>query len=137
VLRLHRDLLRLRREDPVFAAQDASRMHGAVLGPEAFLLRFFGAAGDDRLLIINLGATLPLLPMPEPLLAPPAGQRWKLLWSSEDARYGGNGMLELDGEHSWTLPGHALAVLAPHPLEDTDGRSHPEEAALGGQHQEA
>jgi maltooligosyltrehalose trehalohydrolase len=121
VVRLHRDLLRLRREDRVFALQDSQRMHGAVLGAEAFLLRFFGEAGDDRLLIINLGTTLPLLPMPEPLLAPPAGQRWQLMWHSEDPRYGGNGMQELDGEHSWRLPAHALAVLAPHPLEETDG----------------
>jgi maltooligosyltrehalose trehalohydrolase len=121
VVDLHRDLLRLRREDAVFARQDNQRMHGAVLGPEAFLLRFFGEAGDDRLLVVNLGATLPLVPMPEPLLAPPAGCRWKLLWNSEDPRYGGNGMKEPDGEHSWRLPAHALAVLAPHPLEDTDG----------------
>jgi maltooligosyltrehalose trehalohydrolase len=133
VVRLHRELLRLRREDPVFAAQDAQRMHGAVLGPEAFLLRFFGQDGDDRLLIVNLGATLPLQPMPEPLLAPPAGQRWKLLWNSEDPRYGGNGMQEIEGEHGWRLPGQALAVLAPHPLEDTDGRSHPEHRSLEGQ----
>ncbi len=121
VVRLHRDLLRLRREDPVFAAQDSRRMHGAVLGAEAFLLRFFGADGGDRLLLVNLGATLPLLPMPEPLLAPPAGMRWQLLWHSEDPRYGGNGMSEIDGEHSWRLPAHALAVLEPHPLEDADG----------------
>lgn len=121
MLRLHRDLLRLRREDPVFAAQDAGRLQGAVLGPEAFLLRFFGEGGDDRLLIINLGPTLPLLPMPEPLLGPPEGQRWKLLWHSEDPRYHGNGMAEPDGEHSWRLPAHALAVLAPHPLEERDG----------------
>jgi maltooligosyltrehalose trehalohydrolase len=122
VLRLHRDLLRLRREDPVFAAQDASRMHGAVLGPEAFLLRFLGASGDDRLIVCNLGTTLPLLPMPEPLLAPPAGCRWKLLWHSEDPIYRGNGMAEPDGEHSWRLPGHALAVLTPVPhMEDTVG----------------
>ena len=96
-------------------------MHGAVLGPEAFLLRFFGADGGDRLLLVNLGATLPLQPMPEPLLAPPAGMRWKLMWHSEDPRYGGNGMKEIDGEHSWRLPAHALAVLEPHPLEDDDG----------------
>ena len=121
VVALHRDLLRLRREDPVFAAQDNRRLDGAVLGPEAFLLRYFGAAGDDRLVLVNLGATLPLVPMPEPLLAPPAGCRWKLLWHSEDPRYRGNGMAEPDGEHSWCLPAHALAVLAPHPLEDDDG----------------
>jgi maltooligosyltrehalose trehalohydrolase len=133
VVRLHRELLRLRREDPVFARCDASRMHGAVLGPEAFLLRFLGEAGDDRLVLVNLGATLPLVPMPEPLLAPPDGTRWRLLWNSEDPRWGGNGMIEPDGEHSWRLPAHALAVLAPARLEDADGRSHPEQDALGRQ----
>jgi maltooligosyltrehalose trehalohydrolase len=120
VLSMHRDLLRLRREDPVFAAQDSTRMHGAVLGPEAFLLRFFGPAGDDRLIVVNLGATLPLLPMAEPLLAPPGQGRWKLLWHSEDPHWGGNGMLEPDGEHSWRLPAHALAVLAPDPRSPED-----------------
>jgi maltooligosyltrehalose trehalohydrolase len=136
VVRMHRDLLRLRREDPLFSVQDSTRMHGAVLGPEAFLLRFLGAAGEDRLLVVNLGTTLPLLPMAEPLLAPPAGCRWKLLWNSEDPRYGGSGMMEPDVEHSWRLPAHALAVLAPHPAEDTDGRSHPEHDALVGQQRE-
>jgi maltooligosyltrehalose trehalohydrolase len=121
VVHMHRDLLRLRREDPVFSRYDSTAMHGAVLGPEAFLLRFLDPEGQDRLIVVNLGATLPLSPMPEPLLAPPEGCRWKLLWNSEDARWGGNGMKEPDGEHSWRLPAHALAVLAPHPLEEADG----------------
>jgi maltooligosyltrehalose trehalohydrolase len=112
IVRLHRDLLALRRDDPGFAAQDRDRMHGAVLGPEAFLLRFLGPV-EDRLLVINLGASLSLLPMAEPLLAAPRNARWKLLWHSEDPRYGGNGMIEPEGEHSWRLPAHALAVLAP------------------------
>ena len=116
--RLHRDLLRLRREDRVFAAQDGSRMHGAVLGPEALALRFLGDGGDDRLVIVNLGASLLLLPMPEPLLAPPEGMRWRLAWHSEHADYGGNGMAEIDTETSWRLPPHALAVLRPEPWTD-------------------
>ncbi|MFC5497195.1 malto-oligosyltrehalose trehalohydrolase [Caenimonas terrae] len=113
VVALHRDLLRLRRDDAVFAAQDASRLHGAVLGPEAFMLRYLGRDGDDRLLVVNLGATLPLVPAPEPLLAPPAGRRWRLLWNSEDPRYGGDGMAEPETETTWRLAPHALAVLAP------------------------
>ena len=79
------------------------------------------SCGDDRLFVVNLGPTLPLYPMPEPLLAPPAGSGWKLLWHSEDPRYGGNGMIEPEGEHSWRLPAHALAVLTPQPLEEADG----------------
>ena len=113
VLRLHRDLLRLRREDRVFAAQDATRLHGAVLGPEAFVLRIFGDGGDDRLLVVNLGTSLPLTPAPEPLLAPPEGARWRLRWHSEEPAYGGSGMSEIDGEAPWHLVPHALAVLAP------------------------
>jgi maltooligosyltrehalose trehalohydrolase len=31
-----------------------------VLGPEAFVLRFFGAHNDDRLLVVNLGSDLHL-----------------------------------------------------------------------------
>jgi maltooligosyltrehalose trehalohydrolase len=119
VLALHRDLLQLRREDKVFAAQNALNLHGAVLGPQALCLRYFGEGGADRLVVLNLGATLPLLPAAEPLLAPPEGQRWRLLWHSESPRYGGCGMRELDFEESWRLPGQALAVLAPRPWTET------------------
>jgi maltooligosyltrehalose trehalohydrolase len=93
---LHRDLLRLRREDPVVSGRTRTSLDGAVLGAQAFLLRLFGAEGDDRLLIVNFGATLHLDPAPEPLLAPPAAAEWNLHWSSEDVAYGGTGtpMLE-------------------------------------------
>nr|WP_255429442.1 malto-oligosyltrehalose trehalohydrolase [Ramlibacter albus] len=120
VLALHRDLLALRRDDPAFCAQDATRIHGAVLGPEALALRWLGAEGGDRLVVMNLGTTLPLLPMPEPLLAPPAGCRWRLLWHTEAPRYGGCGMAEIDTEASWRLPAHSLAVLAPQPFEEEE-----------------
>ena len=116
---LHRDLLRLRRDDPVFGVQRPRGVDGAVLGPEAFVLRFFGQAAGDRLLLVNLGRDLTCVPAPEPLLAPPAKQQWSVLWSSEDPRYGGNGTAAVDcaGE-GWSIPGHAAIVLAPveHPL---------------------
>ncbi len=117
---LHRDLLRLRREDPVFRAQRSDRLHGAVLGSEAFILRFFGEAGDDRLLVVNLGRGLHLDPAPEPLLAPPAERRWTVLWSSEDPRYGGTGTPPLDTEENWRLPGHAAVVLMPTLIEEEE-----------------
>ncbi len=113
---LHRDLLRLRREDPVFAAQRADRLHGSVLSGEAFLLRYLGREGDDRLLLVNLGRDLECRPMTDPLLLPPAGTRWKLLWSSESPCYGGAGAGLLDPRR-WFLPGHAAIVLAPEPLD--------------------
>ncbi|HJT77312.1 MAG TPA: malto-oligosyltrehalose trehalohydrolase [Gemmataceae bacterium] len=110
---LHRDLLRLRRADPVFRAQRRGGVDGAVLGPEAFLLRFFGDGGDDRLLLVNLGRDLHLDPAPEPLLAPPPNSSWQPLWSSEDPPYGGCGTPPLDTEENWRIPGNAAVVLRP------------------------
>ncbi len=43
-LPLHRDLLRLRREEPVFRAQRPGGVDGAVLAAEAFVLRYFGGS---------------------------------------------------------------------------------------------
>jgi maltooligosyltrehalose trehalohydrolase len=114
---LHRDLLRLRRKDPVLAgrAQGVLRYDGAVLGESSFLLRYFGdVPEEDRLLLVNLGNDQRLTPAPEPLLAPPAGYRWGLLWSSESPRYGGAGAAEPESEEEgWHLPGRAAVFLQP------------------------
>jgi len=112
---LHKDLIRLRREDVVFRQQGLGGLDGAVLSEEAFVLRYFGEDGDDRLLILNLGRDLHLDPAPEPLLAPPEGRRWELIWSSEDVRYGGSGTYEPDTEENWRIPGHAAIVVKPVP----------------------
>jgi maltooligosyltrehalose trehalohydrolase len=113
LLALHRDLLAMRRQDAAFRQQRADRVHGAVLAPDAFVLRFFGDDGD-RLLLVNLGADLELVPAPEPLLAPPAGGRWRPIWSSEDPRYGGSGVAPIeDEERGFRLPARSAAVLAP------------------------
>ncbi len=108
---LHRDLLRLRREDPVFRAQKPQGLDGAVLGEEAFMLRFFGEGGTDRLLLVNLGRDVHLDVAPEPLLAPPAGRCWRLMWSSEAVAYGGVGAPAIETEGDWLLPGQAAVVL--------------------------
>lgn len=101
---LHRDLLRLRREDAVFRAQRPGALDGAVLGPEAFVLRWFADDGGDRLLVVNLGRDLRLDPSPEPLLAPPECMRWAALWSSEDPVYGGAGTPKVDETTAGTYP---------------------------------
>lgn len=116
IYRLHRDLLRLRRHDPVFRAQRPRGVDGAVLSNEAFVLRFFGDAGrhnDDRLLLVNLGADLIFTPAPEPLLAPPFNRQWKVLWSSESPNYGGLGTPPLETTENWLIPGQAAVVMRP------------------------
>src|SRR5256886_9333280 len=87
---LHVDLLQLRREDSRFREQKTNGVDGAVLGPSSFVFRFFSDdQKDDRLLVVNFGERREQRPVPEPLLAPPLGLEWEILWSSESARYGG------------------------------------------------
>ncbi len=106
---LHRDLLALRRTDPVLAAAGSGRVDGAVLSSEAFVLRYFDEEAGDRLLIVNLGCDLELSPVPEPLLAPPDGATWVLAWNSESAAYGGEGVPPVDVNGKWRLAGESAS----------------------------
>jgi maltooligosyltrehalose trehalohydrolase len=119
VYEMHRDLLRLRREDAVFSLQHERAVDGAVLSEEAFVLRFFGDDGD-RLMLVNMGVDLHLNPAPEPLLAPPEDSLWTLLWSSEDCRYGGSGTPPVETKNNWYLPGRAAIVLRPTPRSEVE-----------------
>jgi maltooligosyltrehalose trehalohydrolase len=108
---LHRDLIRLRRNDPVLSRLGTARPDGAVIASEAFVLRYQGGADGDRLLVVNLGCDLDLRPVPEPLLAPPFGSRWELLWSSESPRYGGSGTPPLRPHSHLHVPGDSAVLL--------------------------
>ncbi|HLJ11194.1 MAG TPA: malto-oligosyltrehalose trehalohydrolase [Planctomycetaceae bacterium] len=124
---LHIDLLRLRREDPVFHRQRADRLDGAALGPDCLVLRFFGDDRDDRLLLVNFGSDLRLAPVAQPLLAPPEGHLWGQLWSSESAAYGGCGTPPLDTDKGWRIPGEAAVVLKALAQKPGESRPHIEE----------
>ena len=109
---LHRDLIALRRDDPVIGRSRRGSFDAAVLSDAAFLLRFFSAEHGDRLLLINLGALLRLDPAPEPLLAPPTPADWSLRWSSEDACYGGGGTPTPNWkEENWILPARSALLF--------------------------
>ncbi len=114
ILRLHCDLLRLRREDPIFKKPRRRGVDGAVLSNEAFVLRFFGEEGSDRLLIVNLGTDFHLDAAPEPLLAPLAKEPWRMIWSSEGLEYGGQGTPPLDTDDNWRIPARSAVVLSSH-----------------------
>lgn len=117
---LHRSLLKLRHNDPVFSNPRPGGLDGAVLGDEAFVLRFFGEAGDDRLLVVNFGRELELAPCPEPLLAPPMHREWTPLWSSEDPAYGGDGTPAHKEDAPWRIGAHAALVYAAVPGSSRD-----------------
>jgi maltooligosyltrehalose trehalohydrolase len=117
---LHRDLLKLRKNDPIFSTSRQGAVDGAVLNPDTFLLRYFGENEyqDARLIIINFGIDFTLSPAPEPLLAPPEGTDWEILWSSENPRYGGAGTPPLTTDQYWRILGHSAVVLIPKNLEN-------------------
>ena len=110
VYALHGDLIRLRRTDGVIGRPDA-RCDGAALSTEAVVLRYFGGASGDRLLVMNLGCDRDLSPAPEPLLAPPADREWRVAWSSESMRYGGRGTPALTPQAEWRVLGESVVLL--------------------------
>jgi maltooligosyltrehalose trehalohydrolase len=114
---LHRDLLRLRRDDPAISRageQAGSRsLDGAVLGDDCLLVRFFGPTpAEDRLLLVNFGRSRFPRSLAEPLAAPPQDCHWAVVWSSEDPAYGGEGTPPVEGGNGWHLPGQSALVLA-------------------------
>jgi maltooligosyltrehalose trehalohydrolase len=114
---LHRDLIQLRQSHA--AITHPTRVDGAVLAAEAMALRFFSTA-EDLLLVLNVGCDLELNPAPEPLLGPPAGAEWAVLWSSESVRYGGHGTPPVRPNAQWRLPGEAALLLGPAPVTTED-----------------
>jgi maltooligosyltrehalose trehalohydrolase len=110
---LHRDLLKLRREDSRFRLQITDGVDGAVLGPASFVLRYFGKDNDDRLLLINFANSQVLKPASEPLLAAPFGCWWETLWTSESPRYGGASSATIATREQWILPAESTVALRP------------------------
>ncbi|MHA3774305.1 malto-oligosyltrehalose trehalohydrolase [Verrucomicrobiota bacterium sgz303538] len=129
IYQLHKDLLSLRRSDPVFSCPRYKGVDGACLRECAFVFRYFGEQkGDDRLLIVNLGVDLHLDPAPEPLLAPPLGTVWELKWSSEDPHYGGGGTPPVESEENWHIPGQAAVVMIPRKSDEAPSNDEYEQA---------
>lgn len=119
VYALHRDLLRLRREDDTLRAQGVHGVDGAVLGASAFALRFFGIdRHDDRLLVVNLGGDLSRGSFPEPLVAPPFDTDWEIRWSSENPKYGGFGTPDIWPGCCWCIPSESALLLAAGPKRE-------------------
>jgi maltooligosyltrehalose trehalohydrolase len=109
--RLHRDLLELRRTDPVLRRQEYGRIDGAVLGESCFVLRYFTDDEEDLLLVVNFGAGLDLPHLPEPLTAPPAGAEWEVMWASEWPEYGGSGATAPGRSGAWKVDGETTMLL--------------------------
>ncbi|MBV8900889.1 MAG: malto-oligosyltrehalose trehalohydrolase [Verrucomicrobia bacterium] len=112
VFELHRDLIQLKKNDPVLAGSARRGLDAQTLSQRAFLVRYFGEIpGDDRLLICNLDHDVEVRPAPFPLLAPPPDRGWKVLWTSEHPTYGGQGLPLFQTAGPVTLPGLSAILL--------------------------
>lgn len=109
---LHRDLLGLRARDEVIHLQGRTGLETAALNDDIFVVRWFSPLNDDRLLIVNLGADRFPDVAAEPLLAPPPGGTWEMLWSSDDVTYGGSGKRMPETPAGWSFPAEAAVLLS-------------------------
>jgi maltooligosyltrehalose trehalohydrolase len=113
IVRLHTDLLALRRTDPAISGNANAALDGAVLGDNCFVLRYMTGSDNDRLIVVNLGTGIDLPHLPEPLVGPPAGYRWEVGWSSESPIYGGSGSSAPDRFGAWHVLGESTQLLVP------------------------
>jgi maltooligosyltrehalose trehalohydrolase len=130
-LRLHRDLLTLRRADPVLAelATPAVNVEASALSDDVLVIRYQRSDGSPRLLVVNLGTDLALPLMNDPLLAAPGGQDWQAVWSSDHPDYGGPGVSEFLADAPWRIPGRSATFCEAVPVVPENQRK---KAALRG-----
>jgi maltooligosyltrehalose trehalohydrolase len=113
VLRLYRELLRLRRDSPALRARSRASFSVSALGENGLCLRRSAPGGEALLLVVCFSG-----PLREPLgrrerTAPPDGA-WSILLATEEERFGGSGnparlspdgVLEMDGPGAVVLVG--------------------------------
>ncbi|MBX7168953.1 MAG: malto-oligosyltrehalose trehalohydrolase [Pirellulales bacterium] len=108
---LHRELLRLRREDPILSDRSTYELHTAVIGEDIVLIRYLTRDRQDRLVVANLGTELAFRPAAQPLLAPVPGTRWEQVFTSGDVRFGGSSSGPLLRDDGWHFPGETTVLL--------------------------
>ena len=85
---LYRELLRLRRDDPVFSRPDRARTEAACLGDRCIVVRRWSAS-HERLVIANFGTEIRLDQVRGLALQWLTEGNWKLELSTRDSRFGG------------------------------------------------
>ncbi len=113
---MHRELIRIRKS--YASLYEDAELDGAVLASDAFCFRFLGSARGELLAVVNLGEDQEVF-LSEPLLAPPTDGEWKVVWDSEDARWGGAGSSPPeDAEGRWRLTARSLVLLEAKPSKN-------------------
>jgi maltooligosyltrehalose trehalohydrolase len=111
IYRLYRDLLALRRDDPVLRHHDrAATLAHALTAQVIAVNRWHGE--DHRLLLANFGPEVTLDLAVTPDLTPLAVQPRHLLLTTTDERYDGSGNAPRDQDATITIPARSAVIWA-------------------------
>ena len=112
LLRLHCDLLKLRRDDAILRDVGTERVQVESSAPTecVLLLRYIGEH-EDRLLVVNFADEYPCA-MNDPLYAPRPATAWKQIWTSEQLQYGGIAVTPIPDAQPWVMPATSATLLA-------------------------
>ena len=106
---LYRELIALRRAHPALRRRDRAGFDAAALGEHALALRRTGEDGSALLLVVSFAGALSADLTAHAETHVPSGGRWRLLLSSEEARFGG----EEEGPIATLSPAGRLELPGP------------------------
>ena len=109
---MHRELLALRREDPVLSRQDRHTMRATSHGNVLLVHMWHGR--DQRIAIANFGVAVDATPEARGIPGDLASPTWEVVFSTEERRFGGSGEKTRFGRDLVSLPPHSLTLLAAH-----------------------
>ena len=115
ILALYRELLSLRRRDPVLRVQSRDQLHADAIGAQIVTVHRWHE-GAHRLLVANFGPSVAIAPTDHPPFADLADRRWVVLLATSERRFGGTGSLCGETDR-WTerrieIPARSAAFFA-------------------------
>lgn len=116
VYQLYRELLSLRRNDPVLSKQDRARMQAQAIGSELLGVLRWDDEGRRRLLLVNFGGATRFALAEQAWLGEAAQLAWRPLLSTAEQRFAGPGAdlsaLPLRPGAAVELPPHCAVLCA-------------------------
>lgn len=112
MLAFYRDLLALRRDEPLLRQRQHDTFQAARVAEDAIVMRYQATGSAEALLVIvNLKGNLKLTFAEQEVTGPPANRLWRLLLSTDDPRYAGTGSEAISFSESGLTASSPVAVV--------------------------